>query len=73
MARPFTDIAKSISVNPIKNGTLITSTTFTGEYSVNDSYVKNTPNIDTIASKYGYRFYNGIFVQLTGDQTLVGG
>jgi hypothetical protein len=73
MNRPFTDISKSISANPIKNGTLVTSTTFTGKYSINDRYVKNTPNIDTIASKYGYRFYNGIFVQLTDDQNVVGG
>jgi hypothetical protein len=73
MPRPFTDISKSISTNPIKNGTLVTSTTFTGKYSVNNNYVKNTPIIDTIASKYGYRFYNGIFVQLVGDQTLIGG
>jgi hypothetical protein len=73
MSRPFTDIAKSISANPIKNGTLVTSTTFTGEYSVNNNCVKNTPAISSIQSKYGNRFYNGIFVQLVGDQTLVGG
>ena len=73
MTRPFTDIAKSISANPIKNGTLVTSTTFTGEYSVNNYYVKNTPAISDIASKYGYRFYSGIFVELVGSQTVVGG
>ena len=73
MARPYTDIAKSISANPIKNGTLITSTTFTGKYSVNNNCVKNTPSISDIASKYGDRFYNGIFAELFGDQTVVGG
>jgi hypothetical protein len=73
MARPFTDIAKSISANPIKNGTLVTSTTFTGEYSLNNNCVKNTPIISDIASKYGNRFYNGIFVELVGTQTVVGG
>jgi hypothetical protein len=73
MARPFTDISKSISANPIKNGTLVTSTTFTGEYSVNNNCVKNTPTISDIASKYGNRFYNGIFVELVGNQTVVGG
>ena len=62
MARPFTDIRKSISGNEIKNGTLVTTTTFTGEYSVNDTYVKNVPSLATIQAKYGYRFYNGIFV-----------
>lgn len=73
MARPFTDISKSISANPIKNGTLVTSTTFTGEYSVNNNSVKNTPVISDIASKYGNRFYNGIFVQLVSGQTVIGG
>ena len=62
MARPFTDIRKSISGNEIKNGTLVTTTTFTGEYSVNDTYVKNVPSLATIQAKYGYRFYNGVFV-----------
>lgn len=73
MPRPFTDITKSISANPIKNGTLVTSTTSTGRYSVNNLYVKNTPTISEIASKYGNRFYNGIFVELVGNQTVVGG
>lgn len=72
MARPFTDITKAISSNPIKNGTLLTSTTFTGKYSTNDRTVKNTPNLSSIASKYGNRFYNGIFVQLVDGQTIIG-
>lgn len=73
MPRPFTDITKAINANPIKNGTAIVSTTFTGEYSTNDTYVKNTPTITDIASKYGNKFYNGFFVELTGGQTVIGG
>jgi hypothetical protein len=73
MPRPFTDITTSISSNPIKNGTVIASATFTGKYALNNSHVKNTPVISSISSKYGNRFYNGIFVQLVGDQTVVGG
>ena len=73
MPRPFTDITRSISSNPIKNGTVVASATFTGRYSLNNNYVKNTPVISDISSKYGNRFYNGIFVQLVGDQTVVGG
>jgi hypothetical protein len=73
MARPFTDIQAAISGNPVKNGTLITSTTFTGEYSKSDTYVREYPTIATIDDKYGYKFYNGIFVELTGDQTVLGG
>lgn len=62
MARPFTDITKSKNGEPIKNGTMITSTTFTGRYNTNNTYVKNTPAISAIQNKYGNRFYNGIFV-----------
>lgn len=62
MARPFTDIRKSISGNEIKNGTLITTTSVTGRYSKSDIYVSNVPALETIDDKYGYRFYNGIFV-----------
>jgi hypothetical protein len=62
MARPFTDIAKSITANPIKNGSVVTSTTFTGKYSTNNNYVKNTPVLENISTKYGNKFYNGLFV-----------
>lgn len=62
MARPFTDIQAAISGNPVKNGTLITSTTFTGEYSNSDTYVQQYPTISTIHAKYGYKFSNGISV-----------
>lgn len=73
MSRPFTDIANAKNDQPIKNGTMLTSTTFTGFYNTRDTYVKNKPTLSTIQSKYGYRFYNGIFVQLVGDQTVIGG
>ena len=38
-----------------------------------DRYVQEYPTISDIDDKYGYRFYNGIFVELVGDQTVVGG
>ena len=40
----------------IKNGTLLVSCTRTGEYSVSNTYVKNTPTISDIESKYDTRF-----------------
>ena len=73
MSRPFTDVTTSINSNPIKNGTVIASATFRGTYALNNDYVKNTPVISDIAAKYGNRFYNGIFVELVGNQTIVGG
>ncbi len=73
MARPYTDVTKAKSGSVIKNGTLVVSTTVTGKYKTNNSAVLNVPEIGTIDDKYGYRFYNGIFVTLTGDQTVVGG
>jgi hypothetical protein len=57
------DINKAISANQIKNGTTVVTTTVTGEYSTIDTYVKNTPTISDIETKYDNRFYNGIFVQ----------
>lgn len=67
------DIAKIHSGDPIKNGTMLVGTSWTGNYSTRDTYVKNTPTIETIQAKYDNRFYNGIFVQLVGNQTVVGG
>ena len=60
--RPFTDITTSKSDKPIKNGTLVVSTTFTGRYKTNNNSVLNVPTIGNIEDKYGDRFYNGIFV-----------
>jgi hypothetical protein len=71
--RPFTDITTSKSDQPIKNGTLVVSATFTGKYKTNDNAVLNVPTVGTIEDKYGYRFYNGIFVTLTSDQNVIGG
>jgi hypothetical protein len=67
------DINKAISANQIKNGTTVVTTTATGEYSTIDTYAQNTPTINDIEDKYDNRFYNGIFVQLVGNQTVVGG
>jgi hypothetical protein len=67
------DINKAISGNQIKNGTIVVTTTVTGEYSTIDTYVKNTPIISDIEAKYDNRFYNGIFVELVGNQTVIGG
>jgi hypothetical protein len=68
MPRPFTDIAKAINSNPIKNGSYVGGTTFTGKSNIYNQYVNNNPDIDTIKEKYGNRFYNGILVNIiTGD------
>jgi hypothetical protein len=68
MTRPFTDITTSISANAIKNGSSVCSTLPTGKSSILNTYVKNIPIISDIQSKYGNKFYNGIFVNvLTGD------
>jgi len=66
MSRPFTDITKSKTSEPIKNGTLVISVQKTGQYKTNDVTVLNTPTIETISNKYGNRFYNGILVELVG-------
>jgi len=50
------DIMKAISINPLKNGTLLVSCTRTGEYSSLNTYVKNTPTITDIEAKYDNRF-----------------
>jgi len=50
------DIQKAISENPIKNGSAVTTTTFTGVYNTYNYYVKNTPAIETIEDKYDHRF-----------------
>lgn len=50
------NITTAISANVVKNGTVIVSCTKTGEYSVLNTYVKNTPTISDIQSKYDERF-----------------
>lgn len=52
------DITLAIGSNPIKNGTLLVQCKVTG-FSVNDTYnqyVKNTPLLSEIESKYDNRF-----------------
>lgn len=65
------DIQAAVSGNPVKNGTTVVTTTFTGEYSTLNTYVKNTPTITNIQSKYTDRFddpsyYYGNGVQGSG-------
>lgn len=72
MNRPYTDITTSTS-NNIQNGSIITSCTFHGNFNKLNTYVKDYPTITDIEQKYGNRFYNGIFVQLVGNQTVIGG
>lgn len=50
------DIQVAISGEAIKNGTSLVSCTRTGEYSTINTYVKNTPAIGDIESKYDNRF-----------------
>lgn len=50
------DIVKSVSANPIKNGTVVVSCQFTGLYNINNNYVSNIPTISDIESKYDNRF-----------------
>ena len=50
------DIIKAISANELKNGTSVVSCSRTGEYSVLNTYVKNTPTITDIQDKYDNRF-----------------
>jgi hypothetical protein len=73
MPRPFTDITTAKSSEPLKNGSSVLSTTATGSFSTNNLFVKNTPTISDIQSKYGNRYYNGILVQISSGQTLIGG
>jgi hypothetical protein len=67
------DINKAISANPLKNGTSLVSCTMTGEYSVLDTYVKNTPTITDIENKYDDRFDDPSYYYGIGNATVVGG
>jgi len=51
-----TDVYAAVSGNPVKNGTTVVSTTMKGEYSTIETYVKNTPTISGIESKWDNRF-----------------
>ncbi len=50
------DIQAAVSGEPVKNGTALVSCTRTGEYSTIETYVKNSPTIADIESKYDARF-----------------
>jgi hypothetical protein len=73
MTRPFTDIQILDEYKSIKNGSISITCTKTGYYQTYDRFVSNSTIIEDIEDKYGYRFYNGIFVTLTNDQTVIGG
>ena len=65
------DITKAISANPLKNGTTLVCCTMTGEYSVLNTYVKNTPTITDIESKYDDRF-DDVTYYTVGTSTIIG-
>lgn len=50
------DITKAISSNELKNGTTIVTCSLTGNYSLLNTYVKNTPSLADIEAKYDNRF-----------------
>lgn len=50
------DIQTAVSGQVVKNGTALVSCTRTGEYSTIETYVKNTPTMSDIESKYDARF-----------------
>lgn len=50
------DIELCNSSNPIKNGTIVSTCTFTGYYDTINTYSTNTPTISDIESKYDDKF-----------------
>lgn len=50
------DIELCNASNPIKNGTIVGTCSFTGNYNTISTYSKNTPVISNIESKYDERF-----------------
>lgn len=50
------DIQAAVSGVVVKNGTSVVTCSRTGEYSVLNTYVLNTPTISDIQSKYDTRF-----------------
>jgi hypothetical protein len=50
------DIQAAVSGIAVKNGTSVVTCSRTGEYSVLNTYVLNTPTINDIQSKYDTRF-----------------
>jgi len=66
------DINKAITANNIKNGSSVVTCSRTGEYSVLNTSVKNTPTISDIESKYDNRFDDVTYYTI-GTSTIVGG
>jgi hypothetical protein len=75
MSRPYTDIMRISNSLAINNKKAVCSTLPTGQ-SAKLVIRPNFPvdlTIENIQQKFGNRFYNGIFIQFSGDQTIVGG
>ena len=66
------DITKAISANPLKNGTALVSCTITGEYSLLNNSVKNTPTISDIEAKYDNRFDDPAYYYGLGNDGVIG-
>lgn len=67
------DIQASVSGLAVKNGTIVVSCTETGEYSTISTYVKNSPTISDIESKFDNRFDDPSYYYGIGSDNLVGG
>jgi hypothetical protein len=67
------DISEVISANPIKNGSVVTSSTVTGRYLTYNRFVNNNPSINNIENKYDDRFIDGLLIRFGANQTIVGG
>lgn len=65
------DIQAAVSGVVVKNGTVVVSTTVTGEYSTLDTVVKNSPTISDIENKYDNRF-DDITYYTIGSGTILG-
>lgn len=62
------DYAKS--GQPIKNGTAVVTCNKTGNYSVDNIAVINTPTLDTFQTKWNNRFHNGILVEVINTNLI---
>jgi|688.fasta_scaffold805834_2 hypothetical protein len=64
------DISKSVSANPIKNGSVVSVYSKSRFYQQNN-YVSNKPVIDDIQNKYDTRFSNITYYTI-GNNNLLG-
>lgn len=67
------DIALAKSSLPIKNGSVAVTCSKTGYSSKLNTYVKNTPDIVSIQSKFDNRFDDPSYYYGTANATIVGG